>query len=388
MPLGAPLGIHGDGRALEWHWAQVKILALMTDAYGGHGGIAQYNRDLLDALAAMPEVEKIVSLTRLAPGSNYGSPTKLIEHAGARWAMLYAWQALRIALREKPNVILCGHINLLPVAAVLKRALRIPLAIELYGIEAWEPLTSRFHDWYIRQLDLGISISRFTRQRFLEWARISPSKIRVVPNAIHLDRYVPAGKPEHLQDRYGVRGKKVLLTLGRLVASESYKGQDRIIRLMAALLKRHPDLVYMVAGDGDDRGRLEALAGECGVGEQVRFIGHVPVGEITALYTLADAFAMPSTGEGFGFVFLEAAACGVPVLGGSVDGSRDALADGRIGIMVDPDDSMALHEGTLRLLDRTKAVPDDLAMYDFECFKHQIRQLLLAFAERGRNAAF
>jgi glycosyltransferase involved in cell wall biosynthesis len=366
----------------------VKILALMTDAYGGHGGIAQYNRDLLDALAAMPEVEKIVSLTRLAPGSNYGSPTKLIEHAGARWAMLYAWQALRIALREKPNVILCGHINLLPVAAVLKRALRIPLAIELYGIEAWEPLTSRFHDWYIRQLDLGISISRFTRQRFLEWARISPSKIRVVPNAIHLDRYVPAGKPEHLQDRYGVRGKKVLLTLGRLVASESYKGQDRIIRLMAALLKRHPDLVYMVAGDGDDRGRLEALAGECGVGEQVRFIGHVPVGEITALYTLADAFAMPSTGEGFGFVFLEAAACGVPVLGGSVDGSRDALADGRIGIMVDPDDSMALHEGTLRLLDRTKAVPDDLAMYDFECFKHQIRQLLLAFAERGRNAAF
>jgi glycosyltransferase involved in cell wall biosynthesis len=363
----------------------VKILALMTDAYDGHGGIAQYNRDVLDALAAMPEVARIVSLTRLAPTKSRALPAKLMEHAGAKSALLYAWQASSLALREKPNVILCGHINLLPVAAVLKRALRIPLAIELYGIEVWEPLTSGFHDWCIRQLDLGISISRFTRQRFLDWARIAPSKVRVVPNAIHLDRYLPAGKPEHLQDRYGVRGKKVLLTLSRLLGSDHYKGQDRIIRLMAGLLERHPDLVYVVAGDGEDRGRLEALAGECGVREQVRFIGHVPTGEITALYNLADAFAMPSTGEGFGFVFLEAAACGVPVLGGSVDGSRDALADGRLGIMVVPDDVDALHEGILRLLDRSKAVPVDLASYDFPHFERQVRQLIISTC--GSSAA-
>jgi len=356
----------------------MKILALMTDAYGGHGGIAQYNRDMLDALAAMPEVKTIVSLPRLVPDKNCVLPAKLVEHVGAKLIVRYLWQALTLAFREKPNVILCGHINLLPLAAVIKKVLRIPLAIELYGIEAWSPKTSRLHDWCIRQLDLAISISRFTRQRFLAWARLSPAKVKVVPNAIHLDQYVPTNRPDYLQDRYGLHGKKVLLTIGRLSASERYKGQDRIIRLMAGLLKQQPDLVYLIAGDGDDRGRLEELASECGVPDQVHFIGRVPPGEMMDLYNLTDAFAMPSTGEGFGFVFLEAAACGVPVLGGSVDGSPDALADGRIGIMVDPYDSKALHEGILRLLDQSKAVPDDLAMYDFEYFKHQIRQLMIS----------
>lgn len=355
----------------------MKILALMTDAYGGHGGIAQYNRDMLDALAAMPEVTTIISLPRLVPDKKSVLPAKLVEHVGAKLVVHYIWQALTLAFREKPNVILCGHINLLPLAAAIKKALGIPLAVELYGIDAWSPKTSRFHDWCIRQLDLAISISRFTRQKFLGWARVSPAKVKVVPNAIHLDQYVPANRPDYLQDRYGLHGKKVLLSLGRLSASERYKGQDRIIRLMAGLLKQQPNLVYVIAGEGDDRGRLQELAGECGVTDQVNFIGRVSPGEMMDIYNLADAFAMPSTGEGFGFVFLEAAACGVPVLGGSVDGSPDALADGRIGIMVDPDDSNALHECILRLLDQPKAVPDALAMYDFEYFKQQIRQLVL-----------
>ncbi|MDP2829671.1 MAG: glycosyltransferase family 4 protein [Sulfuricellaceae bacterium] len=355
----------------------MKILVLMTDPYGGHGGIAQYNRDVLDALAAMPEVTQIVSLPRLVPSTDCVLPAKLEEHFNARSIAGYLWQGLTLALRQKPDVILCGHINLLPLAAIIKKALGIPLVIELYGIDVWSPKPSIFHDWSIRQVDLAISISRFTRQKFLAWASVSPARVKVVPNAIHLDQYVPASKPDYLQDRYCLQGKKVLLTLGRLSASERYKGQDRIIQLMPGLLKQRPDLAYLIAGDGDDRGRLEALAGECGVSDQVHFIGRVPNEEMMDLYNLADAFAMPSIGEGFGFVFLEAAACGVPVLGGGVDGSPDALADGRLGIMVDPDDGKALNEGLLRLLDQPKAVPADLAMYDFALFKHQIRQLIL-----------
>lgn len=362
----------------------MKILALMTDAYGGHGGIAQYNRDVLDALAAMPEVTQIVSLPRHAPSMDTTLTAKLEEHFSARSIAGYLWQGMTLALSQKPDVILCGHINLLPLAAIIKKALGIPLVIELYGIDVWSSKSSIFHDWCIRQVDLAISISRFTRQKFLAWASIAPAKVKVVPNAIHLDQYLPAPKPAYLLDRYRAKGKKVLLTLGRLSASERYKGQDRLIRSMPALVNERPDLIYLIAGDGDDRARLTALASECGISAQVQFIGRVPAEEMMDLYNLADAFAMPSTGEGFGFVFLEAAACGVPVLGGSVDGSPDALGDGRLGIMVDPDDVEALKTGILRLLALPKSVPDALAMYDFTFFKHQIRQLMTPMcAERN-----
>lgn len=356
----------------------MKILALMTDAYGGYGGIAQYNRDMLDALVAMPEVTAIVSLPRLPSDTSCLLPTKLVEHGSTKLTIHYLWNALYLALRDKPNIILCGHINLLPLAAVLRKCLSIPLVVELYGIDVWSPHRSLFHDWYIHQVTLAISISRFTRQKFLAWALVSPAKVRVVPNAIHLDQYLPSSKPAYLQDRYGLHSSKVLLTVGRLSDSERYKGQDRVIQLMPSLLKQRPDLIYIIAGDGDDLNRLQGLARECNVPDHVRFIGRIPAGEMMDHYNLADAFVMPSTGEGFGFVFLEAAACGVPVLGGSVDGSPDALADGRIGVMVDPEDSDALLHGILCLLDRSRAVPDDLAMYDIGHFKRQIRQLILS----------
>ena len=95
-------------------------------------------------------------------------------------------------------------------------------------------------------------------------------------------------------------------------------------------------------GSGNDRQRLESLAREVGVADIVIFAGQVAATEVPDYYALADVFAMPSTGEGFGIVFLEAAAHGLPVIGGNRDGSVDALADGAVGIPVDPNDQEAL----------------------------------------------
>jgi len=95
---------------------------------------------------------------------------------------------------------------------------------------------------------------------------------------------------------------------------------------------------------------LEELTRKLKVEEFVKFVGRVAESEIIDHYNVADAFAMPSTGEGFGFVFLEAAACGLPVLGGGVDGSADALLDGELGIMINPDNEEDLCEGLVRLL--------------------------------------
>lgn len=355
----------------------MRILALMPDAYRGFGGIAQYNRDLIDALVSSDGVDQIVSLTRHFPDTNSGlrpPPAKLAQHFLPGSTSRYIMKALRYGLRVHADVILCGHIHLLPVAALLKKLTGRPLILEAYGIEAWERHRG-LRSWGTDQVDLVIAISRFTRERLIRWSGIEPHRIRVVPNAVHLNRYSTSEKPRYLVERYGVEGKRVLLTVGRLPGFERYKGQDKIIALLPKLVTRFPDLVYMIVGDGSDRARLERLVATLLLQERVIFAGRIREDEKLDHYNLADAFAMPSTSEGFGFVFLEAAACGLPVLGGRTDGSRDALVDGRLGVMVDPESPDELLDGLETILQKGKHVPDCLARFDFPRFGRQIDEL-------------
>jgi phosphatidylinositol alpha-1,6-mannosyltransferase len=354
----------------------MKILALMPDAYGGFGGIAQYNRDLIDALSESAGVEAIVSLTRNAPDSRRSLPAKVSQEILPGDARLYALRAATRCLNFKPDIIICGHVNLLPVAIVLKKLTRRPVVLEAYGIDIWQR-GGRLRVWGIKHVDLVIAISRFTREKVLAWSGIEPHRVRVVPNAVHLEHYSQSAKPAYLVERYGLTGKGVLLTVGRLPGNERYKGLDRIIKLLPRLIAEFPNLVYVIVGDGSDRARLESLVETMGLASHVLFTGKISEREKTDHYNLADAFAMPSLSEGFGFVFLEAAACGVPVLGGSRDGSRDALVDGKLGVMVDPENPEELLNGLVEILNREKRIPEALAQFAFPRFKRQIEQMLI-----------
>jgi phosphatidyl-myo-inositol dimannoside synthase len=157
---------------------------------------------------------------------------------------------------------------------------------------------------------------------------------------------------------FGLKAQKVLLSVGRLDARERYKGQDRVIRLLPALRERLGDVVYLIAGDGDDRPRLEALSRDCGVAEHVCFLGQVSDADLPDLYRAADLFVLPSTGEGFGIVFLEAMASGTPALGLAVMGAVDALADGELGDAVD---EAGLFEAVVRRLQLPRRDPAALA---------------------------
>jgi glycosyltransferase involved in cell wall biosynthesis len=278
-------------------------------------------------------------------------------------------------LNFKPDIIICGHVNLLPVAVVLKKLTRRPVVLEAYGIDIWER-NGRLRGWGIKHVDLVIAISRFTREKVLAWSGIEPHRVTIVPNAVHLEHYSQSTKPAYLVERYGLAGKRVLLTVGRLPGNERYKGQDRIIKLLPVLTAEFPNLVYVIAGDGSDRARLESLVETLGLASHVLFTGKISEQEKTDHYNLADAFAMPSLSEGFGFVFLEAAACGVPVLGGSRDGSRDALVDGKLGVMVDPENPEELLGGLEEILRRQKSIPDCIGPFDFPRFKKQIEELV------------
>jgi glycosyltransferase involved in cell wall biosynthesis len=157
-----------------------------------------------------------------------------------------------------------------------------------------------------------------------------------LPNTVTCS-YAPRRRRDDLIARHGLAGRRIILTVGRLAASERYKGHDRLIAALPGILARVPEAAYLVVGGGDDQVRLERLARESGVADRVTFAGHVRDEELPDYFTLAHVFAMPSTGEGFGIVFLEAATCALPVVGGNRDGSVDALAEGRIGRLVDPE---------------------------------------------------
>ena len=143
--------------------------------------------------------------------------------------------------------------------------------------------------WLLRSA--GLLERRFSRG--LASSRTSS----IIPNAVHLER-IRQAKSGYLVERYGLAGKRVLMTLGRLPGDERYKGQDRIITLLPLLTTEFPNLTYLIAGEGNDRARLEALVDRMGLRPRVVFTGKISEIEKTDHFNLADAFAMPSLSEG------------------------------------------------------------------------------------------
>jgi phosphatidylinositol alpha-1,6-mannosyltransferase len=317
------------------------MLALVTDAFDGVGGIAQYNRDILCALTRCAGSSRIIVLPRQGSADRSGLPPGVRQLQPKRGKLIYALAAFHAALTEGPfEAVFCGHLHMASLGAAIARMLGVPLWLQLHGLEAWEGLAYTQH-WAVRRAALITVVSRYTRRRFLRRADVDPSRVRVLPNTVE-GSFGPGPKPDYLLDRYGLRGRKVLLTVARLAGDERRKGHDKVIEALPAMIASRPSLVYLVAGKGDDRARLEALARQVGVADNVLFIGMVAPDELADHYRLADAFVMPSVQEGFGIVFLEAAACGIKPIGGNRDGSVDALADGAVGIAIDPANSAEL----------------------------------------------
>ena len=359
------------------------MLALLTDADGAPGGIAQFNRDLLDALDASPSVARVetVCYTRHPPRARVIRERVRI-HAATRSRARFVWHAWSRAQAIGPaNIVLCGHLHLAPVAWLAARAARCPYWVILHGIEAW-PRPRRLRAFAIQRARGLVAVSRYTRARTLEWWLGPPDSISIIPDTVD-GRFTPGAADPALAQRLGLVGREVLLTVGRLSAGERYKGHDRVIDALPALRARHPALVYAIAGDGDDRKRLDRLARRRGVAEHVRFLGHVDDGDLPKLYRLARAFAMPSTGEGFGIAFLEAMASGVPAVGLGVDGSRDPLQDGQLGIIADPDRLCeALHQALVSDSPRGEALAVRVkALFGRDAFRRQVEGWLQRCAE-------
>lgn len=306
----------------------LRVLALVTDAYGASGGIAQYNRDLLGALDACPSVGDIKVLSLKGGAHSDPLPGKIRQVGPAGGRIAYVAHAAVAAFTGPCDMIFCGHLHLAPVAAALAAIWRVPLVTQLHGIEIWGPL-SPVRRWGLERSEAVLCVSRDTRSRALAAASLEPERVLVLPNTV--DPVYTPGDQNAARTTFGFGRNRILLTVGRLDPREAYKGHDRVIAALPELLQTEPDILYMIAGDGEDRQRLERLALASGVTHAVRFLGYVPAGDLPDLYRAADVFVMPSTGEGFGIVFLEAMACGTPAVGLGVGGTPDALVDGALG---------------------------------------------------------
>lgn len=323
------------------------ILFLFLKAFIATGGIEKVNRTLLRALYEFQQEQKadVRGISPYADKSDerYFPGALLRGYRGERWRfmldMLWGdWNT---------DTLLVGHINLAPAAWLLRRRYpRMRIVVMTHGIEVWSPLKGAKR-WLLQHADQIIAVSQFTAEKIIAVQGLGPEKISVLPNCLDPFFQFPESfsKPGYLLQRYGIRpGQPVLLTISRLNAKEGYKGYDTVLACLPKLLSDYPDLRYILAGKSDEpeRRRLRKIIKNLQLESVVRLPGFLPDTELCDHYQLADTFVMPSKKEGFGLVFIEALACGVPVVAGNADGSAEALLNGRLGLLVNPDDPVAI----------------------------------------------
>lgn len=305
------------------------------------GGIEALSADVVEACAREWEVKELPVWS--GPGR------------GAAAKICFGLRCLMDCVFRRPRVVILMHIHLLPAAVVLKRIFGFRLVVWLHGIEVWDgPGRRRNHG--SDRVDLFIAISQVTVARTQGW-RPTDRRCEIINPTADFSRFSPGPASPELLRRYGLSDDSaVILTVARLASGEGYKGHDAVIRSLPRVLQSKSNAVYLIVGSGDDRPRLEALAEEIGVSESVIFAGFVESGELPSHYRLATVFAMPSGGEGFGIVFLEALASGCRVVAGVGDGAADALRGGELGALVDPKDIPALAQALVQSLDAGRQV--------------------------------
>jgi phosphatidyl-myo-inositol dimannoside synthase len=332
--------------------ARPRILVLTPDFPPAHGGIQLLMHRVFASAGALHT--RVVTLG--APGASEfdrGQPIEVRRVASGHGprppavAALNA-RALSEARRFAPDVIVSGHVVASPAALALGRVMRRPwvqwLHADEFRVRPW--LSARA----VRGATRVIAVSSYTRSLALE-AGAEPERIELIP---------PGVDPQPEVDPSRRAERPTILTVARLFR---HKGHDVMLRALPLVRAGVPDVAWVVVGDGPLRGEIEAAVEAGGLNGAVHVAGEVDDTERDAWLERAWVFAMPSRlpaegrgGEGFGIVYLEAAARGLPVVAGDAGGAPDAVEAGRTGLLVDPTDHVAVAEAlTTLLLDRERA---------------------------------
>lgn len=343
------------------------LLLLASQIAGPQGGVQTVNRLLLDAVRAAEIPAAVVALQDPADAS-WLADWPGSAAAGSR--LRFARAALARRAWAKGSAVFATHAGLAPVA----RTVGGRFLLFLHGVEVWQPLPALTR-WGVAGCDLLVANSRFTLERFRE----------AHPRLAHLPGEVCPLPARSLPAPPAERALRVLV-VGRLWGRGMRKGQKEMIALWPRLLAEVPGAELWIVGGGSGREELERQARELGVAAAVRFPGEVPDEELAGLYASSALYAMPSWGEGFGLVFAEAMAHGLPCIASRLDAGAEVVADGETGRLVDPQDPEELFRALRELL----ADPDlrtrmgeagrrrAAELYSVERFNARVRDLLEA----------
>jgi glycosyltransferase involved in cell wall biosynthesis len=330
---------------------------IFLEIFACEGGIQSYIKDIFQAYNSLSQDQfykaEVFLLRDKAECDNPYETGQLKFHY---FKSLSTWQGrlklvfslLTCLVLRRPQQVFCGHIKLATLVKSLCQPLGIPYTILTYGKEVWEPLPTN-QQQALQKASAIWTISNYSRDRLIEANDIDPNKVKILPCVVDTDIFTPGIKPPQLLEQYGLADAKVLMTVARLWSGDIYKGVDVTIRALPKIIQAFPQVKYLVIGRGDDRPRLEKLVADLDLAEQVVFAGFVPTEILADYYRLADAYIMPSQ-EGFGIVYLEAMACGKPVLSGDDDGSADPLQNGLLGWRVPHRDPEAVAAACIEIL--------------------------------------
>lgn len=359
-----------------------KVLFIGAKAFADTGGIEQVNKAWIYSLATQPNL----SLKSFILADDLGderythhSYFKGYQENKLKFLWAYFWAGL------KADLLIISHVQLailIPILKLLKPKLQT--MVLCHGIEVWGKL-----NWLqlnaLKKTNLILAVSHYTKNKLQQVHGLIEDQVLVFPNALDPLFAIPNSflKSKELMDRYDIKAESpVLLTIARLSFAEQYKGYDMVIKALKLLLQDFPTIKYIIGGKADEgeQARLTNLIKANGLTANVWLAGYIATDELEQHYQLADAFVMPSTGEGFGISFIEAAACGTPVLGGNKDGSLDAIKIGITGEVCNPTDALEIAATIKKMLYSYKnpllIQENALKNYSFTLYHKRIVNLL------------
>ena len=298
------------------------------------------------------------------------------------------WMFTRKCVSEgmKNDMVIMSHVNLLPVGYLIKLfSPKTKLILIAHGIEVWEPFKG-FKKKMLFKCDKIISVSKYTKDVLVRINGFPGENISVLNNCLDpfLEKPIEKEKENYLLERYRLKKNDiVLMTLTRLAAKERYKGYDMVIESLKKLSLSHPRIKYLIVGryDDEEKERLDKIIAESGLRQQVIFAGFVPDNELADHFNLADVYVMPSEKEGFGIVFIEAMYYRKPVIAGNKDGSVDALLNGRLGMLVNPESLDEVAGAVTKMIcSPEKYRPDEKLLmenFSFPVYREKWKELLM-----------
>jgi phosphatidylinositol alpha-1,6-mannosyltransferase len=266
--------------------------------------------------------------------------------------------AARVVRTHDINVVCIGELvagSWLGIA--LKKLYKVKVIVYVHGEEITTVTGGRFYGnkrkEYLQAADKIVAVSSFTCDALTSMMAVKPESIVLIQNGVDTARFTPGPRDPDLLAKHGLAGKKIIVTVGRMVAR---KGVDKAVLAMAEVLRERQDVHYLIVGDGELRPEVERLIAGLDLSAHVTLVGKVSDSELVNYLRLCDLFLMPNRTmpdgdtEGFGLVFREANACGKPVIGGRAGGVVEAVVENKSGLLVDGNNVGEIAAAILRIL--------------------------------------